>query len=129
MKSHYFSDKANRAKTLKFTKIPPADAQRLRFFRLSNPSIAFKKSSKGDLLINRGGLSSFRASKKRRRLPITYELKWELACEQGWKCKLCKKKLKLAAQVDHIKPLCQGGPDSKENLQVTCYISLLQKYS
>lgn len=88
--SRYFNETKKRVKNLKFTDVPPADAQRLKFFRLSNPTAAFKKSSRGKLQINRAALASFRASKRTRRLPITYELKWELACSQNWKCKICK---------------------------------------
>ena len=141
MRSRYFIESEARLKTLKFTKVPPAVVDRIRFFQLRH-SCVLKKDKKGELYVNRAALRAFYAQNKKRKLPITYELRWELACEQGWKCKMCKKKLKVGsffslfssfssqkekikfitkkvtAQVDHVKPLGQGGADAVHNIQV-----------
>lgn len=71
--SRFFKDTKKKLTSLKPTTVPPSDAQRLKFYRLANPAVAFKKGSDGRLKINRGGLASFRASKRARRLPITNE--------------------------------------------------------
>ena len=96
MRSRYFIESEARLKTLKFTKVPPAVVDRIRFFQLRH-SCVLKKDKKGELYVNRAALRAFYAQNKKRKLPITYELRWELACEQGWKCKMCKKKLKVGS--------------------------------
>ena len=53
-------------------------------------------------------------------MPITYEMRWELASKQRWKCKDCKKLLPMASQVDHIVPLRAGGADKMDNMQMLC---------
>jgi len=40
--------------------------------------------------------------------------------DKKWKCKLCKKLLPLAAQVDHVIPLALGGLDDMRNMQMLC---------
>ena len=85
-------------------------------------------------------LRSFYASRRKKRMPITYEvshatlifniaffliflwkkLRWEMGAKQRWKCKICKKLLPVASQVDHVVPLSAGGDDKVENMQLLC---------
>ena len=106
--------------------VPPADTQGMIFFSISNPDLNITldrerlDNGKTKLRVNAQALSAYYASKKKRRKPITYEMRWELAESQRWKCKVCKKLLPLAAQVDHVVPLCAGGKDDISNMQMLC---------
>jgi 5-methylcytosine-specific restriction endonuclease McrA len=124
--SPYFSSVK---RELKMMLVPPADKRAVEFFVL-------KLRAKGDqsimthhfrgvkgmdrLQVNAKTLKSFYASRRQRRMPITYELRWELSAKQKWKCATCKKLLPMAAQVDHIIPLCAGGDDKIPNMQMLC---------
>jgi len=43
-----------------------------------------------------------------------------IAANQKWRCGSCCKLLEATYQIDHRKPLCQGGKNSIENLWVLC---------
>ncbi len=57
-------------------------------------------------------------SKKTRR--VTGLHKKMVASNQHWKCNRCKHTLDYTYEVDHIKPLYQGGTNDLHNLQALC---------
>ena len=82
MKSPFFLESEARALSLKYTVVPPAEEARIRYFRVKHHQVCvLRQDRKGRLLINRGAYRKYKASKRKRQLPITYELRWELACE------------------------------------------------
>ena len=48
------------------------------------------------------------------------KLKQALGIAQEWRCAYCQKDISKHPSVDHIIPLAQGGPDLRDNLQLTC---------
>lgn len=110
--------------------VPPAYTQSFLFYALSHwqegPKIVVKKEYQQNpwkvskVHTNARALQSFYASRRQKRAPVTYEMRWEMAHAQRWKCKACKKLLPLAAQVDHVVPLSAGGADNKQNMQMLC---------
>lgn len=59
---------------------------------------------------------------------VTYEAITRLLEAQGWRCKACSADLRVAAKhLDHVKPLCKGGPHSIRNLQWLCKKCNLEK--
>ena len=58
------------------------------------------------------------AKPKRRR--ISNSLRLYLAWKQKWCCKKCGELLPPTFQVDHIRPLSEGGSNDVVNLQILC---------
>ena len=114
---------------MKMISVPAADIRSVEFYMLklrlegikNISSFHYKdRKKKPRLKVNAQTLRGFYASRRTKRMPITYELRWELSAKQRWKCAECKKLLPLAAQVDHVVPLCAGGDDNVQNMQVLC---------
>lgn len=51
---------------------------------------------------------------------FTYERVLELMILQNGKCVYCKKDISNKYHIDHIMPLCLGGENSPENIQLLC---------
>lgn len=47
-------------------------------------------------------------------------MKKRVACEQDWKCAICRGKLDLGFEVDHRKALRRGGTNERDNLWALC---------
>jgi 5-methylcytosine-specific restriction endonuclease McrA len=47
-------------------------------------------------------------------------LKFSLARRYGWVCWYCGQKLKGSIHLDHIEPLCVGGPEDESNIALAC---------
>ena len=122
-KSKYFSETNCRDRG-RLVMVPSADIPGVLYYRLRTPSVRLiyirNRGEISKLLINSSALRSYYAQRRKKRKPVTYEMKWELAARQRWKCKTCKKLLPLAAQADHVVPLCLGGADEMKNLQMLC---------
>ena len=43
-----------------------------------------------------------------------------VAAQQDWKCGHCKNKLPASFEIDHIKALCNGGTNNRDNLVALC---------
>lgn len=125
-KSKYFSESNHwdRGKKPRMVMVPKADIPGVLYYRLRAPSMRLlyirKQGDITKLFINASALKSYYAQRRKKRKPVTYEMKWELAAKQKWKCKTCKKLLPLAAQADHVIPLALGGADNMNNLQMLC---------
>ena len=55
---------------------------------------------------------------KRKSFPQWYRM--QIAHHQDWKCNSCKEKLPPVFDIDHIKPLWDGGDNERPNLQAIC---------
>ena len=55
-----------------------------------------------------------------RRRRVTERVKKQVAADQQWKCSLCESVLSSAFQVDHVRPLWQGGTNERDNLTALC---------
>jgi hypothetical protein len=62
-------------------------------------------------------INKFGAEKKRRLNGYTKKI---IASQQEWKCGHCNKVLEASYEVDHIKPLSEGGSESEDNLVALC---------
>ena len=51
---------------------------------------------------------------------VTESVKKRVAASQAWKCATCAKVLEATYQIDHCKPLWQGGTNEPDNLQALC---------
>jgi len=110
---------------VKMVPVPPADMLSMLLYRVANRDknirIEREWTKRGlSIRVNAAALKSFYAFKRRKRKPVTYEMRWEIAHAQKWKCTGCKKLLPLAAQVDHVVPLAHGGADTMTNMQMLC---------
>lgn len=63
----------------------------------------------------------------RRRKPISGKKRLNVAKEYGWKCRYCKRKLRVgnpdhgkALEIDHKRPVSRDGSNKRRNLQATC---------
>lgn len=56
--------------------------------------------------------------KTKRRISKQYKL--DIMYSQKYQCNICKDLLHPSCEIDHIKPLCNGGKDILENLQALC---------
>lgn len=56
----------------------------------------------------------------KRQRGISQYLKKLVASAQNWKCNMCGQMLGASFEVDHIRPLHQGGSNSQSNLQALC---------
>lgn len=54
------------------------------------------------------------------RKQITPALKRIIGASQKWECNVCSCLLPASFQIDHIKPLHEGGCNSRDNLQALC---------
>ncbi len=55
-----------------------------------------------------------------RRRRVTERVKKQVAAEQQWRCSGCDDVLTSAFQVDHVRPLWQGGSNERDNLTALC---------
>ena len=67
--------------------VPPAHVTSFLFYKLVNRKLPIHVSriqtKKGlSLSVNSRALRSYFASRRKKRIPVTYEMRWELACKQ-----------------------------------------------
>ena len=55
-----------------------------------------------------------------RRRRVTERVKKQVAVDQEWRCSDCGSVLSSAFQVDHVRPLWQGGSNDRDNLAALC---------
>ena len=80
-------------------------------------NIEFKNQSFGSLILEL--MNSFYRTK---RIPFSKELKAEILQFQSNKCMDCQIELKegIACEIDHKRPISNGGDNSRENVQILC---------
>ena len=125
--SKYFGPPKPHNPNIRYVAVPPGYTNSFLFYELLHRDgprkihVIRRYSRRGlEVFTNPMALRSFYASRRKKRMAITYEMRWELACQQRWKCKGCKKLLPAAAQVDHVVPLSAGGDDKMDNMQILC---------
>ena len=126
--SKYFGPPKPHNPTIKYVAVPPGYTISFLYYELLHRVGPRKiyvirrwdSRRRLEVFTNPMALRSFYASRRKKRMPITYEMRWELGCRQRWKCKGCKKLLPSAAQVDHVVPLSAGGDDKMDNMQMLC---------
>jgi hypothetical protein len=59
-------------------------------------------------------------SPTRKRKPVPEALRRLIAAGQKWRCESCAGELEATFEVDHTRPLCEGGADDVSNMRALC---------
>lgn len=82
-----------------------------KFFRWYSDTCSY-----GQLQVVKSVLAAIKPKRE-----ISKKYRWEIAYRQQYKCAECKQLLHpRAMDIDHIKPLSEGGEDTIENCQALC---------
>ena len=120
MKSKYFLNR----KKVNLIPVGAFVLQRIKFYRLLRPKLKIVISG---TRVNKKGLISYQAHLRPPRPQFSAQTRWDLASKQKFKCKMCKRILPPASQIDHITPREKGGSDRECNLQVICALCHAEK--
>ena len=83
------------------------------------------KSDSFKLAIEKGRKTYIIKANKYKRKAIKLKDRYAVMVRDGFTCKLCGSKEQL--EVDHIKPISQGGENDRENLQTLCWLCNIGK--
>ena len=81
------------------------------------------KKESFNLAIKRGRVNWKYKEFKYRRKTLNKALRYSILKRDGYKCTLCGNTAENALlEVDHIKPLCDGGLSTLDNMRTTCHL-------
>lgn len=73
-------------------------------------------------LLNDVQFDKRKEQKKKNRSDMNYKLRYEILKRDKYKCVLCGKKAQdTQIEIDHIKPIVNGGNNNKNNLRTLCF--------
>lgn len=72
--------------------------------------------------LDKNKLSKFFVEKRKRRIPISTKLRFEIFTRDNFKCQYCARTISdgIKLEIDHKTPIAEGGTDNYDNLITSC---------